>query len=114
MLTSSGRLWSFTIQTAASFLSASPVPHPAHFRTSESHFISSGWAVVQIIIPVNHFIHKKHYIYDILADTINAGSFAVDRSFEVEDFSLPSSSEVKKGFMEPSRPEPSQFELPTQ
>ncbi|KAK5614468.1 hypothetical protein CRENBAI_022579 [Crenichthys baileyi] len=39
-----------------------------------------------------------------------AGSFAMDWSFEVEDFSPPSSLEVKAGYMEPSGPEPYQFD----
>ncbi|MEQ2253202.1 hypothetical protein ILYODFUR_029794 [Ilyodon furcidens] len=38
---------------------------PPHIRTSEP-YSGSGWTMVQIIIPVDHFRHKGH-IEDILA-----------------------------------------------
>lgn len=34
------------------------------------------------------------------------GSFATEQSFEIEDFSPPSSPEIEEGFVEPSGPEP--------
>ncbi|MEQ2210959.1 hypothetical protein XENOCAPTIV_023033 [Xenoophorus captivus] len=55
---SSCKLWSFTIQTAASLLPASAAITP-HIRTSEA-YSDSGWAVLQIITLVDHFIYRRH------------------------------------------------------
>ncbi|MEQ2309334.1 hypothetical protein AMECASPLE_037620 [Ameca splendens] len=62
IVTSSGKRLSFNRSRQQLLSSLLLLPHTLYIRTPELLLISSGWDVVQIIIPVDHFIYGKKYI----------------------------------------------------